>query len=127
MFLNLTSIVALLENADIDAQTARTSATNLLWDLALDIEDRRTGDNASAQASIDVRAAQADVAQKLADMKRNGTHNQQAQEELEQSLKALQDAIARKMQALADNALRNHTAIPDLPGFPQRGIKRSIG
>ncbi|WP_354859430.1 DUF4175 domain-containing protein [Acetobacter fabarum] len=123
MFLNLTSIVALLENADIDTQTARTSATNLLWDLALDIEDRRTGDNASAQASIDVRAAQADVAQKLADMKRNGTHNQQAQEELEQSLKALQDAIARKMQALADNALRNHTAIPDLPGFSAAGNK----
>ncbi|MFT8418376.1 MAG: DUF4175 family protein, partial [Acetobacter sp.] len=123
MFLNLTSIVALLDNADIDAQTARTSATNLLWDLALDIEDRRTGDNASAQASIDVRAAQADVAQKLAGMKRDGTHNQQAQEELEQSLKALQDAIARKMQALADSALRNHTAIPDLPGFSAAGNK----
>ncbi|MCP1243135.1 DUF4175 family protein [Acetobacter lambici] len=123
MFLNLTSIVALLDNADIDAQTARTSATNLLWDLALDIEDRRTGDNTSAQASIDVRAAQADVAQKLADMKRDGTHNQQAQEELEQSLKALQDAIARKMQALADAALRNHTAIPDLPGFSAAGNK----
>lgn len=123
MFLNMTSIVALLDNADIDAETARTSATNLLWDLALDIEDRRTGDNASAQASIDVRAAQADVAQKLAEMKRNGTHNQQAQEELEQSLKALQDAIARKMQALAESALRNHTAIPDLPGFSAAGNK----
>ena len=123
MFLNLTSVVALLDNADIDAATARTSATNLLWDLALDIEDRRTGDNASAQASIDVRAAQADVARKLADMKRNGTHNQQAQEDLEQSLKALQDAIARKMQALAESALRNHTAIPDLPGFSAAGNK----
>lgn len=123
MFLNLTSIVALLDNADIDTPTARTSATNLLWDLALDIEDRRTGDNASAQASIDVRAAQADVAQKLARMKHDGTHNQQAQEALEQSLKELQNAIARKMQALADAALRNHTAIPDLPGFSSAGNK----
>lgn len=123
MFLNLTSIVALLDNADIDTETARTSATNLLWDLALDIEDRRTGDNASAQASIDVRAAQAEVSRKLAEMKRDGTHSQQAQEELEQSLKELQDAIARKMQALANAALRNHTAIPDLPGFSAAGNK----
>nr|WP_298798104.1 DUF4175 family protein [uncultured Acetobacter sp.] len=123
MFLTLTSLVAMLDNREVDADTARTSTTNLLWDLALDIEDRRMGDTASAQASIDVRAAQAAVAQQLRHMREEGQQSQQAREELEARLKTLKDAIARKMQALAAQAMREHTAIPDLPGFSKAGDK----
>ncbi|MBS1000422.1 DUF4175 family protein [Acetobacter persici] len=123
MFLTLTSLVAMLDNNDVDTETARTSTTNLLWDLALDIEDRRKGDDASAQASLDVRAAQAAVAQQLQHMREEGQQSPQAREELEARLKSLKDAIARKMQALAAQALRDHTAIPDLPGFSRAGDK----
>ncbi|GAN68092.1 DUF4175 domain-containing protein [Acetobacter orleanensis] len=123
MFLTLTSLVAMLDNKEVDTETARTSTTNLLWDLALDIEDRRKGDDASAQASLDVRAAQAAVAQQLQHMRENGQQSPQAREELEARLKTLKDAIARKMQALAAQAMRDHTAIPDLPGFSKAGDK----
>ncbi|MCX2560013.1 DUF4175 family protein [Acetobacter farinalis] len=123
MFLALTSLVAMLDNKDVDTDTARASATNLLWDLALDIEDRRKGDDASAQASLDVRAAQAAVAQQLRHMRESGQHTQEEREELEARLKTLKEAIARKMQALAAQALRDHTAIPDLPGFSRAGDK----
>ncbi|MCG4259184.1 DUF4175 domain-containing protein [Acetobacter senegalensis] len=123
MFLNLTSIVAMLDNADISDETARTGAVGLMWDLALDIEDRRNGDDASAQASIDARAAQAAVAQQLRHMREDGKQDQQAREELEERLKTLKNAIARKMQALAAQALRDHTAIPDLPGLSRAGDK----
>ena len=128
--LNLAAIVALLDNPHEDPRTAQDGATNLLWDLALDIEDRRSGDTASAQASLDVRAAQAAVAQQLARLhaphpadKQDGAQNGDGQAELEERLKTLSDAISRKMQALADNALRNHTAIPDLPGLTAAGNK----
>lgn len=123
MFLTLSSLVAMLDNQGIETETARTSTTNLLWDLALDIEDRRKGDDASAQASLDVRAAQAAVAQQLQHMRTDGQQSPQAREELEARLKSLKEAIARKMQALAAQALRDHTAIPDLPGFSRAGDK----
>ncbi|GBQ82168.1 hypothetical protein AA14337_2259 [Acetobacter malorum DSM 14337] len=123
MFLTLTSLVAMLDDKEVDTETARTSTTNLLWDLALDIEDRRKGDDASAQASIEVRAAQAAVAQQLQHMREDGQQSPQAREELEARLKTLKDAIARKMQALAAQAMREHTAIPDLPGFSKAGDK----
>ncbi len=124
--LNLAAIVGLLDNPHQDPRTARDGATNLLWDLALDIEDRRTGDTASAQASLDVRAAQAAVAQQLERLHaphQDGTRNEAEQAELEERLKTLSEAISRKMQALADNALRNNTAIPDLPGLTDAGNK----
>lgn len=123
MFLTLTSLVAMLDDKEVDTETACTSTTNLLWDLALDIEDRRKGDDASAQASIEVRAAQAAVAQQLQHMREDGQQSPQAREELEARLKTLKDAIARKMQALAAQAMREHTAIPDLPGFSKAGDK----
>lgn len=121
MFLNLTSIVAMLDNPRITDEEARTGAVNMLWDLALDIEDRRKGDDTSALASLDVRAAQAAVAQQLQHMRQSGMQNQQAKEELENRLNTLKEAIARKMQALAAQAMREHTAIPDLQGFARAG------
>lgn len=123
MFLNLTSIVSMLENTRIEPEAARTGAVNMLWDLALDIEDRRKGDDASALASLDVRAAQAAVAQQLRHMREDDNKSQQAREELERRMQTLKDAIARKMQALAAQAMREHTAIPDLPGFSRAGDK----
>ncbi|OUJ16915.1 hypothetical protein HK27_02535 [Acetobacter orientalis] len=123
MFLNLTSIVAMLDNPRIQDSEARTGAVNMLWDLALDIEDRRKGDDASALASLDVRAAQAAVAQQLHHMREDGNQSQHAKEELEARLNTLKDAIARKMQALAAQAMRDHTAIPNLQGFSRAGDK----
>nr|WP_230975391.1 DUF4175 family protein [Acetobacter garciniae] len=123
MFLNLAAVIAMLDNSLTDPHTALVGATNMLWDLALDIEDRRDGDEASAQASLDVRAAQAAVAQQLARLRASGAQDQNAKTELDNRLQALREAISRKMQALADAALRNHTAIPDLPGFSAAGNK----
>ncbi|MFT9014814.1 MAG: DUF4175 family protein [Acetobacter sp.] len=123
MALNLAAVIAMLDNSRTDAHTAWVGATNMLWDLALDIEDRRDGDDASAQASLDVRAAQAAVAQQLAKLRTSGTQTQDAKAELDTRLQALRDAISRKMQALANAAIRNHTAIPDLPGFSAAGDK----
>ncbi|MCH4090533.1 DUF4175 domain-containing protein [Acetobacter sp.] len=120
-FLNLTSIVALLDNRDVDDNDARNEAVGRLWDLALDIEDQLHGGKASAQASIDVRAAQEAVSGQLRHMREDNAHGTEEQAELKRRMDALRAAIGRKMQALAEQAMRDGTAIPDLPGLTKSG------
>lgn len=120
-FLNLTSIVALLDNRDVDDNDARNEAVGRLWDLALDIEDQLHGGKQSARASIDVRAAQEAVSEQLRHMREDNAHGTEDQAELKRRMDALRAAIGRKMQALAEQAMRDGTAIPDLPGLTKSG------
>lgn len=120
-FLNLTSIVALLDNRDVEDGDARNEAVGRLWDLALDIEDQLRGGKQSAQASIDVRAAQEAVSGQLRHMREDNAHGAEDQAELKRRMDALRAAIDRKMQALAEQAMRDGTAIPDLPGLTKSG------
>ncbi|NVN42227.1 DUF4175 family protein, partial [Ameyamaea chiangmaiensis] len=119
LFLNLTATASLLADPDVDGGAATAEAVGRLWDLALDLEDRSHGDRASAQASLDVRAAQERVEEQLRHMRELGPKGQSAEEqtELAHRMEALQQAIMRRMQALAQKALRDHTAIPNLDGM----------
>lgn len=115
MLLNLVTVIATLHNKTNDLQTARLNATNLLWDLAQDIEEHATHTEADAQASLDVRAAQASVAQQLAKIaagKHDPATQAALQTELETRLQTLHEAIRRKMQIMAAQAtLPNDTPL----------------
>ncbi|GBR10936.1 DUF4175 domain-containing protein [Acetobacter oeni] len=121
MFLNLTATASLLEDQDVADDAARDEAVGRLWDLALDIEDRLHGGSEGALASIDVRAAQEAVEQQLRHMREDNAHGPQEQAELQRRMQALRQAISRKMQALAQQAMRDGTAVPDLPGLSKNG------
>ena len=105
MLLNLVNIITTLRDTTINLQTARLTTTNLLWDLAQDIEEHMNNTDSSAQASLDIRAAQADIAQELAQLSALSPHDPQRkllQAELETHLQTLQKAITHKMQTMAD-------------------------
>lgn len=121
MFLNLTAIAARLSNPDVTDEDAIAESVARMWDLALDLEDRLRGGDEGAQASIEVRAAQEAVAQQLRHMREDNAHGPEEQAELRRRMEALQQAIAHKMQALTQQALRDKTAIPDLPGLTKSG------
>ncbi len=107
MLLNLVNIITTLRDSTINLQTARLTTTNLLWDLAQDIEEHTINTDSSAQASLDIRAVQADIAQELAQLSTLDPHDPQRkllQADLETHLQALQKAISRKMQTMADQA-----------------------
>lgn len=123
LFLNLTATAALLEDQDVAEDSAREEAVGRLWDLALDIEDRLHGGAENALASIDVRAAQAAVAEQLRHMREDNARGPDDQAELQHRMETLRQAIGRKMQALANQAIRDRTAIPDLPGLTKSGDK----
>ncbi|WP_342628688.1 DUF4175 family protein [Nguyenibacter vanlangensis] len=129
MLLNLTSAAALLESRDVEAGAATARAVDQalarLWYLALDIEDSAQGGRAGAQAALDVRAAQEAVAAQLNHMRALGAQGQSPAEqaELQRRVEALRQAIMRRMQALTQQAVRSHTAIPALPGLAQDGDK----
>ncbi|MFT8719388.1 DUF4175 domain-containing protein [Acetobacter sp.] len=120
-FLNLTSIVALLNDRDVTDDSAREEAVARLWDLALDIEDQLHGGKDAAVASIDVRAAQEAVSQQLKHMREDNAHTPEDQAELKRRMDALRAAIGRKMQMLAEQAIREGSAIPNLPGLTKSG------
>ncbi|MFT8644107.1 DUF4175 domain-containing protein [Gluconacetobacter sp.] len=123
MLLNLAAAAALLESTDVAHQAALDQVVSRLWYLALEIEDVRHGGQAGAQAALDVRAAQDAVTAQLNRMRALGAQGQSPaeQSELQRRMEALRQAISRRMQALAQQALQSHTAIPDLPGMTQDG------
>lgn len=121
IFLNLVAIAARLTNEDVLPEEIREEAVARLWDLALDIEDHVQSGAAAAEASVDVRAAQEAVSAQLKHMEQGHAHGQEDQAELKRRMDVLKQAIARRMQALADRALAEHTAVPDMQGFSQNG------
>lgn len=124
LMLALTSTAALLDSEDVPDDYAITQATGRLWFLALDIEHKRHDIN-NEQADFGVQAAQEAVRQQLEHMRQMGPKGQgpDQQAELQHRMQALKDAISRKMQALAQQAMRNHSAMPALPQMTARGTQ----
>ncbi|MCE2563057.1 DUF4175 domain-containing protein [Komagataeibacter sp. FNDCF1] len=118
----LTSVAAVLGSGDVTDDYAISQATGRLWFLALDIEhDRHDLDD--EQADFGVQAAQEAVRQQLEHMREMGAKGQgpDQQAELQHRMQALRDAISRKMQALAQQAMRDHSAMPAIPEMTSRG------
>ena len=117
LFLNLASIGSLLRDEDVADGPAIDEATGRLWDLALGLEDGLHNDRQGARANAEVRAARDAVSAQLERMRQLGDKGQSAKEqsELEKRIGALSAAIARRMQALAEQARRNHMLLPPMP------------
>ncbi|MCE2573943.1 DUF4175 domain-containing protein [Komagataeibacter sp. FNDCR2] len=122
LLLALTSTAAMLDSEDVPDDYAITQATGRLWFLALDIEHNRHDIN-NEQADFGVQAAQEAVRQQLEHMRQMGPAGQgpDQQAELQHRMQALKDAISRKMQALAQQAMREHSAMPAIPEMTARG------
>ena len=116
LFLNLSTDAALLRLADRE-DTARDEASDRLWQLALALEDGLHNDRAGARAALEVRAAQERLSAQIEHMRQLGQKGQSAaeQSELQRRIAALKQAIARRMQALASQAARNHAPMPPMP------------
>ncbi len=117
MFLNFASIAALLREDDVFDGPAVEEATGRLWELALALEDGLHNDRPGTRAAADVRAARESVAEQLERMRQLGEKGQSGKEqsELERRIQALSQAVARRMQALAQQAQREHTVVPPMP------------
>ena len=117
MALNFASLAALLREDDVANAPAIDEATGRLWELALALEDGLHNDRPGARAAADVRAARSSVAEQLERMRQLGDKGQfdKEQSELERRIQALSQAIARRMQALAEQARREHTTLPPMP------------
>ncbi len=98
-----------------DAQIAE--ADDRLWSLALALEDGLHNDRATARAALDVRAAQDRLSAQIEHMRQLGRSGQSAPEQaaLKARIAELTAAIARKMQALAAEAAREHKPMPAMP------------
>jgi len=117
LFLNLVATAALLRDHDVDEAAGISQATDQLWQLALALEDGLHNDRQNARAAEALRAARDSVASQLERMRELGARGQtpREQSELERRIQALQQAINRRMQALAEQARRDHTIMPALP------------
>ena len=116
LFLNLSADASLLR-LDPGSPAATDEGVSRLWELALALEDGLHNDRNGARAALDVRAAQDRLAAQLEHMRQLGDHGQSdpEQAELRARIDALTAAIARRMQALAAQAQREHTALPPMP------------
>ncbi|WP_419728452.1 DUF4175 domain-containing protein [Lichenicola sp.] len=117
LFLNLSADAALLRVPVAVGPDTRDEATDRLWQLALALEDGLHNDRAGARAALDVRAAQESLSAQLEHMRQLGAKGQSdaEQSELRRKIDALTAAIGRRMQALAAQAQRDHTAMPQMP------------
>ncbi len=116
LFLNLSTDASLLRLSGRD-DARRDEASDRLWQLALALEDGLHNDRAGARAALEVRAAQDRLAAQIERMRQLGPKGQSSgeQSELQRRIAALKQAIARRMQALAAQAMRNHAAMPPMP------------
>ncbi|MEJ0019303.1 MAG: DUF4175 family protein [Acetobacteraceae bacterium] len=102
-YLNLGGIYYLLERNKGSA--AVPDAQQRLWELALHLEEGQT--ERTARALEEARQAARDALDQAV-----REPNQANREALEQKLKELEEAIARHMQALAEEARRNNDEMP---------------
>lgn len=102
-FLNLSAIYYLMVRNDTPAMVPE--AQDRMWDLALHMEEGQADESAR-----ELEAARQAVRDAMEKMTQEPTDaNRQA---LEQRLKELQEAIDRHMQAMLEQAERNHEALP---------------
>ncbi len=102
-FLNLSAIYYLMVLNKSPAMVPEAQAR--MWDLALYLEEGQT--NESARELEAARRAVRDAMEKLAEHPTDANR-----EALEQKLKDLQAAIDRNMQAMLEQAERDHEALP---------------
>jgi uncharacterized protein (TIGR02302 family) len=102
-FLNLSAIYYLMVRSKAADMIPEAQAR--MWDLALHMEEGQTEE--SARALEIARQAVRDAMEKLA--QNPGDANQKA---LEEKLNELRDAIDRHLQAMMEEAERNHEALP---------------
>ncbi|RUT26607.1 DUF4175 domain-containing protein [Asaia sp. W19] len=121
------SMLALLYAAaqldDPDADQAQGNTLGLCWAVALYLEDLATSDRETAQANLEIRAAQRAVQDQIAHMRALGDagHTEEEQQELSNRLKRLKDALDQRMQALMQRSLQMGTAMPDIGETPDGG------
>jgi len=118
-YIALSSVASLLQNPDYDTATPDNTiaeAVGILWPLALYLEDLRHGSREDANAALDIRAAQGRVQSQLEHMRNLGNkgHTEQEQAELGRRTQELKDAINRRMQMLAERAMKNGSMIPNM-------------
>ncbi len=116
LFLNLSAIASLLQRYG-DQPGIVTEASDRLWNLALALEDGLHNDRAGARATAEIRRAQERLSAQIEHMRQLGQAGQNAgeQDELHKRIAELAQAIRRKMQALAQQAAREHRPMPALP------------
>nr|WP_279379566.1 DUF4175 family protein [Asaia prunellae] len=121
------SILALLYAAaqldDPDSENARTNVIGLCWAVALYLEDLRLTDRETAQANLEIRAAQKAVQDQIAHMRALGAagHSEEQQQELATRMKRLREALDQRMQALMQRSMQLGTVIPDIGEAPDSG------
>jgi uncharacterized protein (TIGR02302 family) len=118
-FTELSALATLLGSPDLTAAAAdgpHDEAIGVLWYLALYLEDMRHASPEEATAALDIRAAQERVQSQIDRMRRLGSkgHTESEQAELGRRTQALREAIQRRMDLLAQKAMRNGTALPDM-------------
>ncbi|MCQ8277151.1 DUF4175 domain-containing protein [Acetobacteraceae bacterium KSS8] len=115
-FLNLSAVASLLQRFGERPGTV-AEASDRLWSLALALEDGLHNDRAGARATAEIRRAQERLSAQIEHMRQLGQagQNPSEQDELHKRIAALAQAIRRKMQALAEQAAREHRPMPALP------------
>lgn len=124
LMIALSSVSYLLGLREVDTAQAVEQAVGRLWYLALDVEHDRHGDIENSQADFDIQMAEEALDAQIEHMREpgaKGEHSSQQQAELQRRVQALKDAIQRKMQALMEQAMRDHSAIPAMPEMSQTG------
>ena len=105
------------------AERAKENALGLCWAVALYLEDLRNTDRETAQANLEIRAAQKAVQDQIAHMQalgKNG-HSEAEQQELATRIKRLRDALDQRMQALMQRSMQLGSVIPDMGGDADDG------
>ncbi|MBB3172506.1 uncharacterized protein (TIGR02302 family) [Endobacter medicaginis] len=107
-----------------EAAAMLAEAQGRLWQLALSVEDALGNDRAARAASMELRAAQDSVREQMRRMRELGPQGQNDREqgELRRRVETLNQAIRRRMQALADQARRQGNAIPMDPAMGGGGL-----
>ncbi|MFC0501044.1 DUF4175 domain-containing protein [Asaia krungthepensis] len=118
------SMLALLYAAaqldDPDADQARNNTLGLCWAVALYLDDLAGSDAETAQANLDIRAAQKAVQDQIAHMRALGDagHTEAEQEKLAERMKRLREALDQRMQALMQRSMQLGTVMPDIGETP---------
>ncbi|GBQ16046.1 DUF4175 domain-containing protein [Swaminathania salitolerans] len=90
----------------------------LSWATALFLDEAQDSGRETAQANLEIRAAQKAVQAQIDHMRSLGAkgHGEAEQEELAHRMKTLHDALNRRMQALMLRSMQLGTIIPDTGG-----------
>ncbi|WP_438382622.1 DUF4175 family protein [Asaia sp. BMEF1] len=99
-------------------ERARENTLGLCWAVALYLEDLRNSDRETAQANLEIRAAQKAVQNQIAHMRALGKdgHSEAEQQELATRMKRLKEALDQRMQALMQRSMQLGSVIPDMGG-----------